>query len=415
MESQVSLHPAESSDIFIARQPIYNGDMVVVAYELVHHAYNVEEDYNGYDEPTTEILVNSIIEIGLADICENKMAFINLSPKYLLQLFPDAIELDQLVIQVSHAMVNPDNLLDSVKEVRDQGNYAIAFKDFVFSEKDRNTLQYANYVKMDISKLSRAEVEQQARILSPLNTILIAEKVLTQNDFEFCKNMGFDLFQGYFFCEPKLIAGHHTPTSRLSILHLLAEIQKPDVSFEYLEDLIAKDVSLSYRLLRYINSASYNLPRKIDSIHQAITLLGLKTVKFLITIMAQSKFDDKPYELMITSLVRARMCELVAADIGVEHDSIFVVGLFSTLDALLDKPMNEVLESLPLSAEVNQAILIKQGPLGDVLHSVMAYEKGAWDELNRLPITNHQLKSNYLQALQWTREAGKQMLSEPAG
>jgi EAL and modified HD-GYP domain-containing signal transduction protein len=270
-----------------------------------------------------------------------------------------------------------------------------------------------DYIKLDISCLIQEELEQQVQMLKAYDAILIAEKVATQNDFARCKEMGFDQFQGYFFCEPNTIKTQRTPTSRLAVLHLLAEIQDPDVTFGDLEKLIAKDVTLSYRILRYINSAMYNLPQKIESIRHALTMLGMRAVKNWVTVLAQSKFDDKPYELMITSLIRARMCELLSEALFIKHDSTFVVGLFSTLDALLDRSMEEVLEDLPLTEEVNQAILHKQGPLGRVLQCAIAYEQGDWEQLPDLGLDNATIRNAYLEAIQWTREVGKEILSGP--
>jgi EAL and modified HD-GYP domain-containing signal transduction protein len=256
-------------------------------------------------------------------------------------------------------------------------------------------------------------LQQQIALLKEVNVTVVAEKVATQSDYARCKELGFDQFQGYFFCEPNVIKGQRTPTSRLAVLHLLAEIQNPDVTFTDLEKLIARDVSLSYRILRYINSALYALPRKIESIRHALTMLGLRAVKNWVTVLAQSKFDDKPYELMITSLIRGRMCEILAEHMALKHDATFVVGLFSTLDALLDRPMEDVLEDLPLTEEVNQAILEKQGPLGQILQCATAYEQGDWEQLPDLDLDNATIKNAYLEAIQWTRDVGREILSEP--
>jgi EAL and modified HD-GYP domain-containing signal transduction protein len=171
---------------------------------------------------------------------------------------------------------------------------------------------------------------------------------------------------------------------------------------------------LSYRILRYINSAMYNLPHKIESIRHALTMLGLRAVRNWVTVLAQSKFDDKPYELMITSLLRARMCETLAESLAIKHDATFVVGLFSTLDALLDRPMEEVLHDLPLTEEVNDAILHKQGTLGQILQCAIAYEQGDWEQMPDLGLDNASIKNAYLEAIQWTRDVGKEILSEPA-
>lgn len=405
--------PSYNQDIFITRQPIYDADMNVVAYEILFQNLADEESNINYDDATTEVLINSLVEVGLPNIAENKPAFISISPKYIRGDLPIALEETNVVVQIASQFVNLEQLPEQLLKLKEDG-FPVALKDFLFDEQSIVIADHVDYVKLDISRLSQDELQQQIKLAKAFDLTLIVEKVATQNDFARCKKLGCDQFQGYFFCEPNIIKGQRTPTSRLAVLHLLAEIQKPDVTFNDLEKLIAKDVTLSYRILRYINSALYALPHKIESIRHALTMLGLRAVKNWITVLAQSRFDDKPYELMITSLIRARMCELLADALSIKHDATFVVGLFSTLDALLDRPMPEVLSQLPLTEEVNQAILHKQGPLGQVLQYAIAYEQGDWQHLPDLELDNATVKNTYLEAIQWTREAGKEILSEPS-
>lgn len=401
-----------SEDVFISRQPIYDHQMSVVGYELLYQSFADEDAAIDFDDATTEVLINSLIEIGLANIAEDKPAFVSISPKYLLGELPIALETDHVVLQISEAITNADQLSEQLQQLQQQSGFSLALDNFAFNSSSLAAAALADYIKIDISRLSQEELQQQLALLQPLPAKLVAEQVATQSDYQRCKELGFDLFQGYFFCEPNIIKGQRTPSSRLAILHLLAELQNPDVSFDDVEQLVAKDVSLSYRLLRYINSALYSLPRKVDSLRQAITILGLRAIKTWVTIIAQSKFDDKPYELMITSLIRARMCELLAQALQFQHDSVFVVGLFSTLDALLDKPMEEVLEQLPLTEEVNHAILYKDRTLGQILKYVIAYEQADWCSLPEIGIDNQTAKSAYLEAIQWTRQVGEEILSE---
>ena len=415
MSNVQALAPASyNHDIFITRQPIYDDAMHAAAYELLFQ--NLAEDDSGidYDDATTEVLINSLVEVGLPNIAENKLAFIGISPKYIRGELPVALEETNVVLQIAAQFAQIEHLPEQLQKLKDDG-FPIALKDFIFDDATAAVAQWADYVKLDISRLNQDELAQQIKLLRAFEVTLIAEKVATQSDFARCKKMGFDQFQGYFFCEPNIIKAQRTPTSRLAVLHLLAEIQKPDVTFNDLEKLIAKDVTLSYRILRYINSAMYALPHKIESIRHALTMLGLRAVKNWVTVLAQSRFDDKPYELMITSLIRARMCELLADALSIKHDATFVVGLFSTLDALLDRSMEDVLNDLPLTEEVNQAILEKRGPLGQILQCAMAYEQGDWEQLPDLGLDNATIKNTYLEAIQWTREVGKEILSEPPG
>ena len=398
-------------DIFITRQPIYDDGTNAVAYELLFQNLTEDDSRINYDDATTEVLINSLVEVGLPNIAENKLAFISISPKYISGELPVVLQDSNVVLQIAAQFADLEKLPDQIRKLKEAG-FPIALKGFLFDSSTASLAQLANYVKVDISRLSEEELLQQLELLKATNATVIAEKVATQNDFAHCKELGFAQFQGYFFCEPNVIKAQRTPTSRLAVLHLLSEIQNPNVTFTDLEKLIAKDVTLSYRILRYINSAMYSLPHKIESIRHALTMLGLRAVKNWVTVLAQSRFDDKPYELMITSLIRARMCEILAEALDIKHEATFVVGLFSTLNALLDRPMEEVLQELPLTEEVNQAILEKQGPLGQILQCTMAYEQGDWDQLPDLGLDNTTVKNAYLEAIQWTRNVGKEILSE---
>jgi len=241
---------------------------------------------------------------------------------------------------------------------------------------------------------------------------LLAEKVETLHTFALCNKLGFDYFQGYFFCRPNIVKGKHTPSSKLAILQLMAKLTDPNLEFKDLEKLIVNDVTMSYRILRYINSAMYNLPRKVDSIHRAITLLGLKTIKSWITILAMSNVDDKPHELMRVAMLRAKMCEGLAGVSKSSPESAFTVGLFSTLDALMDQELEDILIKLPLAEEINNALLNKQGPLGTALLTVLAYEKGDWDNaLANSSMDAETLRNHYLQAMRWADETTRALIA----
>jgi EAL and modified HD-GYP domain-containing signal transduction protein len=248
-------------------------------------------------------------------------------------------------------------------------------------------------------------------ILRQFEVKLLAEKVETQEDYAYCKELGFDYFQGYFFCRPNIVKGRHTPSSKLTIMRLLAKINEPNLDFKDLEKLIIHDVSLSYRILRYINSALYSLSNKVESIHRAITLLGLKAIRSWITILAMSKIDDKPYELMMVALSRAKMCETLADQQRLDPNTAFTVGLLSTLDALMDKNLDDLLKDLPLSEEINAALLSFDGPLGKTLHAVLAYERGEWDTaLAVSDFSTVDLSDTYLQAIRWSEDTSRHLL-----
>ena len=247
---------------------------------------------------------------------------------------------------------------------------------------------------------SREELARHVDLLSGREVRLLAEKVETYDEFERCKALGFELFQGFFFCRPKTMTGRSVSSSRLATLRLVAELQAPHVDLDELEHVIGRDVGLSYKLLRYINSTFFALPREVGSVRQALVLLGIVNVRRWATLLALSAVDDKPEELMVTALVRARMCELLAeAYREPDRDAYFTTGMFSVIDALMDQPMAEVLELLPLAGDLRHALLSREGPKGDALLCVLAYERGELDEARHRSLTGAQLGELYLEAV----------------
>ena len=224
--------------------------------------------------------------------------------------------------------------------------------------------------------------------------------------FQQCLDLGVDYFQGYFFCKPNVIEGKRTPANRLALLNLLTKLSSPDVGTTELEKLIAQDVTLSFRLLRYINSSQYSVGNTVDSIKHAIMLLGLNTVRSLCYLIVISTVEDKPFELFITALIRAHMCECLAAvfDDKAQQPAYFTVGLLSVIDAIMDQPMDKVLEQLPLREDIRLALLQQEGKMGKALHYAVSYEHGEWDEINPSDVSSDQIRAIYLRAIAWCKD-----------
>ena len=282
--------------------------------------------------------------------------------------------------------------------------------DFEYAPGTEPLLEIADIVKIDVLNLSPSQVEEQVRIVRPYDAVLLAEKVETTEHYEFCKDLGFDLFQGYFLCRPNVLGGHRIPANRLATLRLLAKLQDPHVELEALEKIIREDLSLSYKLLRLINSAYYGLPQKVESIKQTLVLLGLHHIRAWVSLLTLSSLDDKPDELMATAMIRAKMCEQLAERAGIlSADVYFTAGLFSTLDALLDMSMEDIMEQLPLAAELTAALLDREGSMGMALDCVVAYERGEWDAVVFRDLEPHDIRGAYLEAVEWSQSAGREI------
>jgi EAL and modified HD-GYP domain-containing signal transduction protein len=400
------------SDIFIARQAIYTRSLEVYAYELLFRSdYMNSANITCGEDATSQVFINALMDIGLSDLVGNQRAFINCTERYLVEGLPAPVVPTQMVLEVLEDILPTDELINALIRLREQG-YQIALDDFVYDESKRGLVENADIIKLDALALDETQLTEQVKILKGFGVPLLAEKVETLDSFALCNKLGFDFFQGYFFCRPNIVKGKHTPSSKLAIMQLLAKMGDPNLEFRDLEKLIVNDVTMSYRILRYINSAMYSLPRKVDSIHRAITLLGLKTIKSWISILAMTNVDDKPYELMRIAMLRAKMCEGLAELSNSAQESAFTVGLFSTLDALMDQELEDILVKLPLAEEINNALLNKEGPLGAALLTVLAYEKGDWDNaLATSALDAEALRNNYLQAMRWADETTRSLVA----
>ncbi len=400
------------SEIYIGRQPIYDRKLDVYAYELLFRAASDNSaNFTDGDKATSDVIVNTFLEIGLDNIVGNRLAFINLTRAFFVGEHTISLPRDRVVLELLEDIEADEEVVNSVKRLSEQG-YSIALDDFIYHESLQPLVQLADIVKIDIMAMSRDEIREHVQALRQHPLRLLAEKVETQEEHDYCMELGFDYFQGYFFAQPKVIRGQRLPNNRLAILKLLSRLQDPEITSKQLEALIAQDVAFSYRILRYVNSAAYAPPRKIESIHQAVVRLGLQTIKTWTTLLAMSQVDNKPAELVVTAMIRGKMAEEMARALNAEQpDSFFTVGLFSALDALMDNSMEEILTQLPLADHIADALLHKGGGLhGEVLNCVLAYERGEWENLGCSELGTHRIRTCYLEAVQWANNACQQLI-----
>ena len=347
-----------------------------------------------------------ILDIGLSNIVGKHTAFFNLTGSFIRGDHPLPLNNRQVVLELLEDIVPDDELLAGLRKLV-HNNFIIALDDFEYREELAPLLELAHIVKLEVNGRGHEQLSQRIATLKPFNVKLLAEKVESHEEFELCKALGFNYFQGYFLCRPNIVAGKGLPSNRLVIMRLLATLQDPDIDMEELERLIVQDVSLTYRLLRYINSAAFALSQEIDSVKRALVMIGTKTIKNWVSLLLMTRIDDKPLELMRTAMIRARMCELLAEHSGwrVERDQYFICGLFSVLDALMDRPIDELLEELPLSETIKLALLGGQGSHGQILQQVISYEHGAWERLADSGIATQEYRRCYLSAVIWADDS----------
>jgi c-di-GMP phosphodiesterase len=389
------------SDISVARQPIFDKDLGVFAYELL---------FNGADGSADSAdLVGTFGSMGLQDLVGNRPASIKVSEAFLYDALSLQLPADRLMLEVK------DGPVDAIAALKQRG-YTIALDDFEYRPELDLLVELAHVIKLDVHTLGQQGLWYQMGHVQNRGKRLVATEVETHEELEFCKSLGLDYYQGHFLCQPKPVSKRTVPTNRLAKLSLLAELNNPDADFDGLEKIISRDVGLSYRFLRYINSAFFSLPHKVGSIRQALVLLGIAAVKKWATLLAMADIDDKPNELVVTALVRAKMCELAAASRPArEREEYFTAGMFSVVDALLDSPMDVVLSSLPLSDEIKDALHHHLGPKGVVLKAVLNYERARFDDLKALAPPGVSAQEIYTWAIAWAREAGLELEAADAG
>ena len=307
----------------------------------------------------------------------------------------------RVVLEVLEDIAPDPTVLAALTRARAQG-YRIALDDYVYSERSAPFLAHADILKVDIPRLSGDEIEQHVKRLARPGLQMLAEKIETHEMFERCKKAGYGVFQGYFFERPQLMHGRRAPGDRLLLLRILARVQDPDVELDEIEHLVGTNLSVTYKLLRYVNSAVVGAADEIDSIRHAIAMLGLERVRMCVVMLVLAGFDDKPHELILTALVRARYCELLAAAQKRERvHSYFTVGLLSVLDAFMDRPMDDLVHELSISPELEAALLRREGPMGATLDAAIACERADWPRVVATGIDVDALRTSYLQALSW--------------
>jgi len=403
----------ESSNILLARQPIYDCQLNVAAYELLFRPpQGAAWEWDG-DVATSQLVLNAFAEIGFDRATDGKRAFINFTRRWLLE--PPPFDPAQVTIEILETVEPDAEVVAAVRALAKKG-FVIALDDFVFAEKWHPLLQLASIVKVDVLEHHGAALEQMVQQLSPYNVTLLAEKVETYGVFEHCKVLGFKLFQGYFLCRPQNIKGDALPSNKMVVMRFLAELQNPDVDMGSLEQLISHDISLSTRLLRICNSARYGARTKIDSIRRAMVLIGLQALKQWAGIIALSRMADKPSELITLTLTRARMMELLGEQYNLpERETYFTVGMFSLIDAFFDQTKQTILGGLPFSDAVNAALLHYDGPAGKILRAVEAHEQGHWSDidwnaLHAIGIEQPGFEQAYLDALVWAADIMQSLL-----
>lgn len=374
-------------EAFIARQPIFNRNKQVVAYELLFRS-GPENVFRHHDQDaaTSKVISNAFLLFGLDQLTAGKKAFINFTRKLLVEDYFRMLPKAEVVIEVLENIEPDQDVVEALVRARGKG-YRVALDDFVYEEKFEPLLKLADIVKVDILGGVNETHEKMARLCQERGIKLLAEKVETWDDFERTRQLGFHYFQGYFFNRPLIISGRDVPALKVNQLRLLRELNYPGMDLEAVLGIVKSELSLTYKLLKYLNSPFFGLRNKVKSLRQAMALLGENEVrKWAMLVTMADLGEDKPAEVIVSSIVRAKFMELMAPQVGLgeKRFEMFLTGMLSMMDVIMDRPLEKILGEIAVEDEVRAALLGQPSRVRQVYELCVNYEQGRWDELARL-------------------------------
>jgi EAL and modified HD-GYP domain-containing signal transduction protein len=393
---------------YVARQAILDRKKNLYSYELLFRdgVSNCFPDISP-DEATSKILANSHLSLGLDELTNGKLAFINFHEDTLLNKFPTSLEPDKVVIEIVETVKLSQQLVEACIEINNLG-YKIALDDHDFDPKWDILIPYIKIVKVDIVECDHQSIVDNIYKFKQAGITLVAEKIETHADFEKYKALGFDYFQGFFFARPEVLKRKQIPTSKMFVIELINASSTPNFDFEKINNIIRRDVSLSYKLLRFINNPMFNKGLQITSLRHALNYMGEVEVRKFIALLALANLgSEKSGELIHTSLIRAKFCDMLGQAEGLSTNSPvgFLLGLFSLLDALLDQKMTDIVEILPIGDEMKTALCGGETHLKEYLSLICAFEAGHWKGIRQIGTTLNidasKIQSCYNEAIKW--------------
>ena len=369
-------------DVFLARQPIFDRDMNVYAYELLFRRGSGENFFDAVDQEraSTEVLTNGFFSMDIQQVASGKRVFVNFTQELLLSGLAHLLPKDLLTVEILETVEPIPTVVQACEKLASAG-YSLALDDFVFAAKYQPLIDLTDIIKLDFLNSTKQQREKLFRSQVPGRVKLLAEKVETQAMLDEATAAGCVYFQGYFFSKPVILSGKDIAHSQIARLQLLQEIQNSELDWTILEDIFRREVGLSYKLLKYINSPVFGLRGQVASIAHAMKMLGQREMaKWLMLVVFRSLGEQKPAEVMTTAVIRARFGELLAqqVDLPVLPATVFLTGLFSLLDVFLGRPMEELIREMPIDAKVRAVLSGEPGPATELHRLVLAYEKGDW-------------------------------------
>jgi c-di-GMP-related signal transduction protein len=367
---------------FIARQPVFDRNLKVFAYELLFRG-GPQNLFVPTKNAATSVIVDSTMLFDLQTLTGPAKAFINMDDASLHSRAAFLLPPDRIVIELLEGIVPNDACVEACRELRDAG-YTLALDDFKDHPKWAPLIELVSFLKVDFRSSGIDERRAIAGRYARTEIQLVAEKVETEEELKNARSLGYCYFQGYFFCKPAMVAAREIPGSKLNYIRLLERAAAPEISFPEVEELLKQDPSLTYKLLRYLNSPVVGIRGEVHSVREAIALIGENEFRRWVRIVAVvAMAGDKPPELIRTALTRAYFCEEMSKPLGLPQESsdLFLMGLLSVTDAILNTPIERVLEKLPVAEKVRSALCGGENRYRDLYEALLAYERADWKHL----------------------------------
>jgi c-di-GMP-related signal transduction protein len=392
----------------VARQPILTGDEKVFGYELLFRDGVDDYFHNPDPDAASRSTLSTSMLIGLDVLCDGRRAFINVTRDVLLKDYITLLPSSQTVVEILET-VPPDDVVRAACQRLKEGGYQIALDDFTVDDPRESLTDLADIIKVDLRAIAPEQAAELVKRHGPWRCRMLAEKVETREEFVAAKKAGFVYFQGYFFRRPEMLSTHEIPANQLNYLRMWQAVARPELDIREVEQVIKGEASLCYRLLRYLNSAAFGFGTEIHSVRHALSLLGEREVRRWIRLVATlGAGQNKSSDLVLSALVRGRFCELLSPTVGAGDSDLFLMGLLSVMDAILEIPMARVLENVPVDQESKAVLLGGASRLRPFYQLMLAQESGEWETARELAgqlhLSESEVAEKYWEAMQWARQ-----------
>lgn len=407
MSYQKSVFSEVVMNVHVARQPIFDKHMKVYAYELLYRSDKGINDARDGSTKTGEVVFNTLVTLGLDTILNGRKAFINFTKETIHENMPQMFSTEVLVVEILEDVVPDEHFIEQCKSLKSNG-YVLALDDFDTTYQYDSVIELVDIIKVDFMTNTLEQRRQIVNKYKNYNVKLLAEKVETREEYIEAIDMGYDYFQGFFFSKPVIVSGNDFKVFNNTYIMLLAELNKDEPSYAKLEEIVMKDFSITFKLLKLVNSAAYYSSNRITTIRHALTILGFKELKkWFSLLMIRDAGSSQPKELIRMSLIRAKMFESMLKHTSLRSKASegFLVGMLSLADVILDRRMEEVIADIPLDKDIEKALFHEEGIYTEFLEVIENYEQGEWDRIKEM-IPEHNLQfidisNDYLTAIDW--------------